>query len=833
MAMGEIKLEQGWQLRMFDSGEAQNWDELKEAFAPSSGNLERLYEIRQFPAQVHDVLLSCGVIDHPNIHGKNKDLWIDDQDWGYCCRFAAEEGCCSRLLLEGVDTYADVWLNGCRIGSCVDAFMEYDFDVTEQIRSQNTLIVYFHSSKKVVEQIRLPGKYKDKVPAISAARIFRSGFHEYCGPVPSMIRCGLYGNVLCRQSERMLIVDVSVDVRLQEGLDQGMLKIQAEFAGTPQNMTWTAVLKDPEQKEVCRQSEVVRGAESEITLCVFEPCLWWPCTHGEAALYTLELTCDGSQQKITKQIGFRRIEQVGELDFWINGQPVKLWGVNLVHPDTFTNCYDTNRMERLLDLACLANCNTLRIWGESEKYPEAFYDECDRRGLLLWQDFYLCCSMYSEEPDFLEACGQEARQMVRKLKSHPSILLWCGGNELYLARDYGYPGEYCFGEKCVKEVFPAVCKQTDSERYYHESSPCGGGWANDPAAGDTHGYTHLWFVPGRKFPVFLSENCRVSTPPLITMQRMMTPEELWPENCQAQVTRRNRLEWPESWNGHTTNECWKKLGPVEHYPEAQNVEELIYRIGAAHAEYIHEQVCRFRRGYSGGRGKGSRRTKGHLLWKFNNNSNIISYGIVDYFLEPGHAYYELKRCYSPFLVSCELEDRGYIWVTNDTAKAIEGRLEVTLFHLQQNCVTGCFCTDFAVQPDESYPVCSLDAFGQFRKENIVCAKAYDTKGRMIGMCLEACEIERRLDYPLETGLTVAQEGEEIVLTAKAYARCVMLTGGEAEDRFGWVFEDNYFDLIPGEEKRVKVLGTHQEGMVCARAYYDDREASCRFTRTVL
>lgn len=829
--MEVIRLEQGWQMRMFDCGEAQGWEELKSAFVPSLENVQRVYEVKHFPAQVHDVLLACGIIKNPNIRGRNQDLWIDGQDWAYCCSFSAKAGECTRLRLEGVDTFADVWLNGYQIGSCANAFLEYEFDVTGQIRTENTLIIYFHSAKRMVEKIRLPKKYEGKVPAISVARIFRSGFHEYCGPVPSLIRCGLYGDVWCRQSEEALITDVSVDVRLTEDLRRGTVEIQAAFAGNLAGAKWQAILSGPDHREVYRQEMAVQESANGMRFVVEEPVLWWPWTHGEASVYTVELTCSGSEEKIKKQIGFRRIEQRGELDFWINGRPIKLWGVNLAHPDTLTNCYDEERMGRLLDLARLANCNTLRIWGESEKYPEAFYEECDRRGILLWQDFYLCCSMYLEEPEFLEACGQEARQMVRRLKAHPSILLWCGGNELFLARDYGHPGEYCFGEKCVREVFPAVCEEEDPERYYHVSSPCGGGWANDPSAGDTHGYTHLWFVPGRKFPVFLSENCRVSTPPLITMERMMEPEELWPENSRVGVTRRNRLEWPESWNAHTTNECWRKLGPVEHYPEAQNVEELIYRIGAAHAEYIHEQVCRFRRGYSGESTEGVRKTRGHLLWKFNNNSNIISYGVVDYFLEPGYAFYELKRCYAPFLVSCELGDRGYVWITNDTAQYVEGRLEVTLFHLQQNRVTDRFCRKFAVQPDASCPVCSLDPFGQFRKENIVCVKAYDEEDRMIGMCLESCEIERRMEYPSDTGIAIIQEGQEIVVTSRAYARCVMLTGEDEGDRFGWIFEDNYFDLLPGHEKRVRVDGKHQKGTVFARAYYDDREVSCQFVRS--
>lgn len=115
----------------------------------------------------------------------------------------------------------------------------------------------------------------------------------------------------------------------------------------------------------------------------------------------------------------------------------------------------------------------------------------------------------------------------------------------------------------------------------------------------------------------------------------------------------------------------------------------------------------------------------------------------------------------------------------------------------------------------------------------MCAKAYDQEGRMIGMCLEACEIERKLEYPSETGLTIAQEGEEIVLTSKAYARCVMLTGEEAKDPFGWVFEDNYFDLLPGVEKRVRITGKHRQGTVYAQAYYDDEKVSCEFTRNIL
>lgn len=830
--MKEIIIDQGWQLLEFMPQKKCSWEEMEDAFSHPAAHGRKVYELKQFPAQVHDVLLSHGVIRNPNIRGKNEDLWIEETDWAYRSTFRAQEGAGARLVLEGVDTFADVWLNGVFLGSCRDVFMNHTFDISEQVRENNILLIYFHSSKRIMDEFRISEEYKGLVPAISAARVFRSGFHDYCGPVPRLIRCGLYGKVTCRQTEKPAFLKTTADVKLMHKAGTGRVEVSVVFEGEYEGENWRVVLRDQKDKVICKKIRPVRGRVDKMVLEISKPKLWYPWTCGEPVLYSLEISCGGADgDKVTRKIGFRSIVQKGDLDFRINGKPIKLWGVNLTHPDTLSNCYRRERMNQLLDLVQLANCNIVRVWGESEKYPEEFYEECDRRGLLVWQDFYLCCSMYPEDEDYMRLCGLEAAEMVERLKAHPCILLWCGGNEIFLARDYSYPDTYCFGEKIVKEVYPKVCARLDPERYYHISSPSGGGWANDPAEGDTHGYTHLWFVPGRKFPVFLSENCRVSTPALKTMEQMMEPEELWPAGYHAGVTRRNRLEWPESWQAHTTNECWKKLGPVEQFPDAENAEELIYNIGAAHALYIHDQVCRFRRGYASDAAEKVRKTKGHMLWKFNNNSNIISYGIVDYFLEPYYPYYELKHCYSPFLVSCELGDHGSVWVTNDTAESVTGKMKVFLFHLGQNRVTGSFETAFQVSPDESYPVCSLDIFGQFRKENIICAAAYDAGGNLLGMSMDACESERRLEYPSDTGLEIVQQGKELLLTVRAYARCIELSGDEDGDRFGWLFSDNYFDLIPGMVKRVSVLGNHKKGTVTAKAAYDARRVTCSIAWT--
>jgi beta-mannosidase len=815
-------LQNNWRLKGFDNGNSLTIAEMEARFFEEEKGRTGVFELQNFPVQVHQVLIQEGIIENPNIRGQNPDLWIDDLDWCYLCDFQVEDpDLPSTLQFDGLDTFADIYLNGKRMAVYQDVYLQQKLDVTGMLQRKNRLMIYFRSSKKMVEQVLLPDEYKGKVPPFSAVRVFRSGFHEFNGPLPSLIRCGPYGPITLCQRETVSIDELKLDVSLAE--EKGTVTAQVILSGDYQGQTIQLSLLNREGSLVAESQKTADSSEESISLQLDHPHLWWPRTHGDPYCYRVVLNCGGDNgDQAERTIGFRTLTLVGDFDYRINGKPLKLWGANLAHPDTLTNCYQPDRVERLLDLCELGHYNILRIWGESEIYPDEFYDECDRRGILLWQDFYMCYSLYSEETEFMEQCRKEAEQLVKRLRHHPSILLWCGGNEMFLCRDYDFPGERCFGEKIWTEIYPSVCSKLDPQRYYHQSSPCGGKWANDPSAGDTHGYTHLWFVPGRGFPVFLSENCRVSTPPMRTMKKMMTPQELWPDGYDGKVTRRHKLLWPETWCAHNSNLGYLKLGPIEHYYDADSAEEMIYRIGAAHAEYIRRDVERFRRGYSLENGGKKRITTGHMLWKFNNNSNIISYGIVDYFLEPYYPYYQLKRCYSPLLLSVEFADQGYIWLTNDTMESLSGTVTVSLFDMQKNDYVAEFDRPFSIASDESKPVCTLEPFGQFRKRFIVCAKAVDHAGRLLAECTDTVELERHMDYPESTGLSISCEGDWLTIQCKAFARCVELSGNEDGDEFGWLFSDNYFDLLPGVEKRVRILGKHHKGTITAKAQYDDR-----------
>lgn len=817
--MKRIELQEGWKLWQVNGEETKG----------------RIFTIGTMPCQVEDVLIREGVVDNPNLHGQNKDRWIGQRDWCYEKHFFLEETAGSfHLVLEGLDTFADILLNGHLLAHNESAYMPCRIeDVQGLQKGENVLRLYFRSPWKVLEQITLPGEQEELVPDFCRARVFRSGFHEFSGPLPDLVRIGVYGDIYLEQVEKNGFSGLTMTVDVDETLRRGQIHMETGYCHECTDEKLAYRLRSPEGQIVLEGTLPCAGAAGVWDLEVDAPKLWWPRTHGKQPLYDLEVSLVSQGMTLdvcTKRIGFRRLEKKGDMGFLINGHPLKLWGGNLAQADTVSGCYHRERMQELLLLAETAHFNCLRVWGESEILPEEFYEECDRRGILLWQDFYLGYNMYSEDVKMLKLCRREAEALVNRLKSHPSILLWCGGNEVLLSRDYQYPDKYCYGEPIFREIYPEVCARLDPGRYYHPNSPYGGDYANDPAGGDTHGYTHLWYVPQAAYPVFLSENCRVSTPVMRTMQRMMEPHELWPEGYRGQNTKKTRRAWPETWEAHNSNQGVIKLGPVEHYYDADDAASLVYNIGAAHCEYIKKDVERFRRGKTALRPEGERRTKGHILWKFNNCSNMISYGVVDYFNEPQMAYYALKRAYEPLQISFDIGDRISVWLVNDTMETRRGSVEVTLFSLSKNQKTAGLTRTFEIGPDESRLITFLDAFGQFRRENVLLARVTDENGQLLAENVDYVDIERHLDFPQETGLKIWQEGDGLVLTAQRFARCVELTGEEDGDEFGWLFEDNYFDLVPGTEKKIRILGRHDQGIIRAKAYHDEEETTVTWRR---
>jgi hypothetical protein len=445
--------------------------------------------------------------------------------------------------------------------------------------------------------------------------------------------------------------------------------------------------------------------------------------------------------------------------------------------------------------------NMLRIWGEGVLPPASFYEECDRRGICLWQDFMF--GYYDHAPGdsaFLEDCRAEIEGTIRRLRNHPSILLWCGGNEQYLWTPTATVSDA--KREIFERLMPEACRRLDPTRLFHTSSPYGGSpTGNWPLEGDWHDYTTINYAPESSVPLFGSEVLRVSVPSLTSMKRFLSEDELWPQGFDPAVRKPGQPAWPPAWAYHSTGiATWDRVGPVHEYCDPSNAAELIRVIGTAHGEYLRDRVERERRGVPNGAavdssGTANRRCWGNLVWRLNDSWPMIYGSMVDYYLEPKIAHYFLRRAYEPVLVSFEkTPDRIHVWVVNDSPQPVSGALLVRRLDFRGKLL-GQLKTEVNVKPGEARRCLDTTALGEISLRSQFLHASFagnESTSLLIG--------ERYLHLPQAT-LTARLANDRLEIATDAFARQVTL---DFTGVTGAVFEDNFFDLIPGQKRTVTV-----------------------------
>jgi len=651
----------------------------------------------------------------------------------------------------------------------------------------------------------------------------------YLGPNPPLSPVGIFDRVLLETSEGNILDEVVLGVTVDESLKRGIVTIDASGKAKEPQVTVHVKLLDPEGKpaaQVSTSAEPIEGCfKCRSVVEVDCPHLWWPRGYGDQPLYQVQTTLfvgDGPQQTVTQLVGFRRITMTEPLHFVVNGVPVFLRGGAWVTPNLMSRVWDQSRVEKLFALAENANFNTFRIWGEVAAPHDKFYELADVRGFLLWQDF----AQLPMKPD--EASRALAREratwQLKRLKHHPSILCWCGCNEAAMWAHEDYNKDFTdhgpwAGLKVAEEI-GEICKQLDPERYYQPSTPYHGMNPNDPREGTTHGYTNMWFVPGYDYLNFAAEDTRIAAPVKHSLKRFIKPEHLWPEGYSTLYLHGDRYPFPKTWLPYTTGESWKKTGPIEQFYDATDLDGLVYRLGMAEALYYQLTIERQRRGRPAEEEGDRRCCGGYLVWKFNDSWPQIYSGKVDFFLEPYHAYYALRRAFAPLILSFDIGTFIYLWAVNDSSETITGTVKIQLYHLEQCEFRKEIVREVTVAPGKSTVIVRLDQAGirAFRKEHILFATLSDKSGKVLARANAFVDIERRLSFP-DAKLDVKVVNGVLHITTDKFARAVHLEGDANGDPFGWFFEDNYFDLLPGEVKTVRVLGHHTQGRITAKAWY--------------
>ena len=691
-------------------------------------------------------------------------------------------------------------------------YRRYAVDVTEHLApagKPNILLIVFDSPLRFIENVKRPAGYEG-VGRPHYLRKCHSDFGSYLGARPHSAKVGIFRDVWLDLPGAGWIEDVSVRPVLAEDLRSATVNVGLDLGGSDGSVRW--VLKDPAGKPMADGTWTTSDAAGQFQIPVEDPQLWWPGTHGKRPIYRLELVLARDGQLLdrrTVRFAFRKVQPIlkdpetGEnrFRFDVNGRPIFLRGACWAPLEGMTHCWNRQRANRLLDLMEHGRMNVLRIWGEGNIPPQEFYDECDRRGIFIWQDFMFGYGMHpSGWGDFDENCKAEIDDMIRRLRNHPCILLWCGGNENHMGWDFAHGDKPGVGTELFTRIMPEAVARLDPDRMFHPSSPHGGRVPNWPLEGDWHDYSTLKFCPEASVPLYASEVGRASAPSLSSMRRFLSEEELWPKDFDPAVRTPGQPAWPPMWQYRSVGGSWDKVGDVARYCDPKSAEDLIRVLGTAHGQYLRDRVERQRRGVPDGESNGrsvvNRRCWGNMVWRLNDSWPILYWAVVDYYLEPKIPFYFLRRAYDPVLISFErTPDEIFVWVTNDSAEPVSGTLSLSRRRFDGQ-TRGEMQAEVTLAPGQSGRILSTTDFGPIVKRSEFLQA--DFAGRRVTQTLIG---ERYLHLP-RAKLSVRMVDDRIEIATDAFASGVTL---QAVGVSGAVFEDNFFDLSPGEKRSLDVV----------------------------
>jgi beta-mannosidase len=597
-----------------------------------------------------------------------------DHSWWLVRDLPGPISACRRvhLVLRGVDYLSDLFLNGRHLGRHEGMFSPQVHDVTAFVSGENRLAVRILGSRRLpqdrstaIEKLlnlvegrlsELPGSHPHRRDTLKCQMSF--GW-DFCPALPAM---GIWDSAYLVLSDEVHIRDVMVRQEIRDGAAILEVEVEIDAAGARPlrlDCTLEGETFDGPAARVTGEVQAAPGHNrARLRLVVPEPRLWWPWDQGEPHLYRLSVRAEGDGRlldDVVQTLGLRRVEMEG----WtvvVNGRPVYARGANWVPADILPGRVADDDYRALLTLARQANMNMLRVWGGGLREKAAFYDLCDRLGILVWQEFPFACAFLTRFPrseGYLRLVRAEARAIVRDLRHHACLALWCGGNEFSPVRN----------EPLVSALRQVVSEE-DASRPFLPASPAGG---------DSH-FWQVWhnFRPPSAYredkALFASEFGLQAPPHPEALARFLPATELWPPG--------------PSWTFHGAGlkKLWRYARPFLAEGEV-TLERFVQASQRAQAHGLQIAIEHHRRARRRGGG-------GALVWQLNEPWPAISWAIVDFYRTPKPAYEAARRAFSPLLVSldyplqaCRAGDalEMEVWVLNDTPHPVPGaRVQVVL-----------------------------------------------------------------------------------------------------------------------------------------------------------
>jgi len=745
------------------------------------------------PGCVHTDLLAAGVIPDPFLgQGESEVAWVGRREWTYETDLAATNGHeQTDLVFDGLDTVAEVLLDGRLLGRTRNMHRSYRFDVTGL---GGRLSVRFVSAYAEAEAVR--GRLGERPAAYAEPyqylRKMACSFGWDWGP--TLVTAGIWRPVRLERWSTARIARVRPLVTVEDGLGRVELRVDVERSRVEAELAVEATVGG------VRARAEIDGTTGTVRLEVPDVRLWWPRGYGEQPLYDVELTLLQQDRPLDvwrRRIGFRTVELDRRPDahgtgftFVVNGERLFARGVNWIPDDVFPSRIGRDRYRERLRQAADAHVDLVRVWGGGIYESDDFYDACDELGLLVWQDFPFACAAYPEEQPLRGEVEAEARENVVRLMPHPSLVLWNGNNEnLWGFRDWGWEERLAgdsWGEGYYLGVLPRVVAELDPTRPYAAGSPWSGSWErhpNDPA----HGTHHSWEVWNRRdyadyrlhVPRFVAEFGWQAPPAYATLRRALPGEELAPGSPGMLHHQK-----ADDGNGKLERGLARHFALPEgdfdrwHYLTQINQARAV----AAGIEHwrAHWPVC-----------------AGTVVWQLNDCWPVTSWAAIDGDGREKPLYHELRRLYADRLLTLQVRERGLVSAAvNQSARVWSGTLALRRMSVE-GLVIGTASVSFTAGAR------SVADFGVPRELEPVGPKEFlvaDTAGLR---ALHFPAADRDIPYP-RPEFEVALVPGGIEVTAHTLVRDLLLQADRLDPAAR--ADRGRLTLLPGERVTIGVRG---------------------------
>lgn len=799
-----------------------------------AGN-DRLCEV-QVPGSVLSGLYGAGKIEDP-FYRTNEDVTRElfRKDYEFSRTFVAAEDILKEekiiLVCEGLDTLADIYINGQKAGSADNMHRTWKLDVKEFLHSgENQIRIVFRSVFKYIEAY----EYEDNkeihyVPCggMKGNQLIRKAHCMFGWDWgPQTIDAGIFRDIYLEAYSHLRIEDVKI-IQVQgdnavdvcttvavsgDAVDKCQVRVTIQEDAESVCGHRTGANDRKTEAYVCKVGETVSANNNPavLTSSIHNPKLWWPNGYGDQPLYKVQVELldeDGTVlETITKRIGLRTLTISQEKDLWgkefafcVNGVKIFAMGGNYIPEDCIYSRITPEVQKYLLESCKRANFNCVRVWGGGYYPSDHFYDLCDEMGLIVWQDLMFACNVYDLTEEFEDNITKEITENVKRLRHHASLGLWCGNNEMESAWDH-WPevqseSKYLRADyiKMFEYVIPKAVRAADSETFFWQSSPSSGGCFDDPDD-ENRGDCHYWDVWHGQKPFtdyqkhyfrFCSEFGFQSFPCLKTVESFTEEKD---RNIFSRVMENHQK------NPAANGKILYYLSENFRYPE--NFRKLLYVSQILQGMAMKYGVDHWRRH----RG----RCMGTLYWQINDNWPVASWASIDYFGRWKALHYMAKKFYGPQAVSmCMDGDIMQVYLANESMDAQSYQVAFYVKNMECEILEKLTGTG-TVGVQESAPILVVDVSGWEDKKYEIFLEAEVTLAD--GGVL--CDVETLVPYKYleldkpEITAEVEEQGDAFVIHLKSSCFSPFTAIGFTDADV--TLEDNFFHMTDGEEMCVRL-----------------------------